>query len=183
MLSKSSLNLLRFSFKLFPWVPCHHWIAGRRDHQLLLQFPSGKWSHPSVSFSPDKSRFPSSCSKDFPSSPFTSFVAQFWMHSRMFTLFLNCEAQNAHSTQDEAVPILNSAGRALLLTGCSCCVWCTPGWDLLSWLPEHMLLAPPELLSTSSPTSLSTRLLSSHSFPSLYLCLVFLCLKYGIQYF
>ncbi|KAK4829643.1 hypothetical protein QYF61_005936 [Mycteria americana] len=32
--------------------------------------------------------------KDIPSSPFTSFVALLWTHSRTFTSFLNCRAQN-----------------------------------------------------------------------------------------
>ena len=130
----------------------------------------------------DKPKVLSHSSQDMPSNTFTSFVAFLWMHSRTFTSFLICGAQNR--TQYSRWGSTNAEYRGII-----------PSFDylvVLCLMHSRMLLALLaarahcwlilSLLSSSTPRSPSAGLLSSYSSPNLYLGLVLLCPRCRIRH-
>ena len=130
----------------------------------------------------DKPEVLSCSSWDMPSSPFTSFVALLWTHSRTFTSFLNCGAQNCTQasrwgrTNAEYSGMITSFDRLVML----CLMHPRMRFALLAARAHCWLIS--SLLSTNTPRSLSAGLLSSHSSPNLYLCPVLLHPRCRIQH-
>ncbi|KAK4829029.1 hypothetical protein QYF61_001804 [Mycteria americana] len=80
---------------LVNWLTMGHLLGARIINSVQRNLQRAMRSPPSLLFSKlDHPKVLSHSSQDMPSSPFTSFVALLWTHSRTFTSFLNFGAQN-----------------------------------------------------------------------------------------
>ena len=152
------------------WAVPTHPITGSQAAELSTSLstspPQAAAESNEVAFSlllskPDKPRVLNCSSQAMPSSPFTSFVALVWTHSRTFTSFLNSGAQTCTSCSRWGLPSPQCRGTipspvwlAVLSLMHPRVVWfalrAARAWSWLLW----------SLLMTSTPRPLSAGLLS-----------------------
>lgn len=103
--------------------------------------------------------------------------------SKDLHIFLKLKPRTALSSQGDTAPMLSTAGWSPFLTGCCCCVWCTPGWVCPPACPGSHCWLILSLLLTRTHRSVTAKLLSSRPSPRFYLWPVLLHSKCRILHF